>query len=408
MQSYSIGSAGNQADGGSGQTGISADGRFVTFDSNEPDFAPGDGDDLIDVFVHDLADATTSLVSVNDNGRKGNGDSLNAAISANGRFVVFDSQATNLVRHDQNGDSDVFVRDLQARTTKRVSVSSTGAEGNETSFNFNPSISADGQFVVFQSQADNLVAGDSNRNSDVFVHNNQTATTTLVSKGIGGPANSGSGLPYISGDGRFVGFISAASNLVPNDTNGSADVFVYDRVTGSTRRVNVDSAGNQAAPGPLANSAEPSLSGDGRFVAFGSLASNLVSGDTNGALDIFVHDQQTGTTTRVSVDSAGGQGNRASSLASISADGRLVSFDSRATNLVPGDTNRRRDVFVHDRLTGVTTRESGGDGTAQSNGDSGDAVIAPNGNRIAFESLATNLVAGDTNGLRDAFLHDLG
>jgi Tol biopolymer transport system component len=407
----SVDSAGNQAtarDGDSGQAGIDADGRLTVFQSKAPAFVPGDGDDLVDVFVHDLETGATSLVSRDSSGRKGNSDSFNGALSADGRYVVFDSEATNLVRRDRNGDPDVFVHDRQTGATARVSVSSSGQEADGASFNFNPSISGDGRVVVFQSFADNLVAGDTNRASDVFVHDRATGTTTRVSvDSAGTQANGGSGLPVVSADGRHVAFLSDASNLVANDTNGERDVFVHDLLTGSTTRVNVDSAGNQAVGNPRVNFVEPAISGDGRFVAFGSLAANLVPGDTNGTFDIFVHDQQTGTTGRVSVDSAGTQGNGRSALPTISADGRFVCFDSRATNLVAGDTNGRRDVFVHDRQTGVTTRESV-DGTgAQSDGNSGDAVIAPNGGRVVFESLATNLVAGDTNLLLDVFVHDL-
>jgi Tol biopolymer transport system component len=405
----SVDSAGNQTtarDGDSFQSQISADGRFTVFSSKAPDFVSDDGDDVQDIFVHDLETGATILVSRDGSGRKGNDDSLNGALSADGRYVVFDSHATNLVSRDRNGDPDVFVRDLQTGVTTRVTVSSTGEESAGASANFNPSISGDGRVVVFQSFADNLVVGDTNRLTDVFAHDRATGITTRVSvDSAGQQGNGGSGIPAVSADGRHVVFMSNASNLVANDTNGERDVFVYDLLTGSTTRVNVDSAGNQAVGGVRRGQA--AISGSGRFVAFESLAANLVPDDTNGTFDIFVHDRQTGTTSRVSVDSAGTQGNGFSIIPTISADGRFICFESEASNLVAGDTNGRRDIFVHDRQTGVTTRESVDSKGAQSDRGSTDAVIAPNAGRVVFESPATNLVAGDTNGLFDVFVHDL-
>jgi len=234
----SVDSAGNQATGRgerSRQAGIDADGRFTVFDSNAPAFVPGDGDDLVDVFVHDLETGATTLVSRDSSGRKGNEDSFNGALSADGRYVVFDSEATNLVSRDRNGEPDVFVHDRQTGATTRVSVSSTGQEADSSSLNFNPSISGDGRVVVFQSFADNLVAGDTNRATDVFAHDRATGTTTRVNvDSAGTQANRGSGLPVASADGRHVAFLSDASNLVANDTNGERDVFVHDLLTGST------------------------------------------------------------------------------------------------------------------------------------------------------------------------------
>ncbi len=229
-----------------------------------------------------------------------------------------------------------------AQGTWRVSADSSGVDGNGGSYE--PSISGDGRFVAFWSPATNLVPGDTNSKEDVFVHDRQSGTTTRVSvDSLGVQGNGASLFPSISGDGRFVAFQSRATNLVPGDTNGWSDVFVHDRQTGTTTRVSVDSSGVQ---GNL-DSSFPSISGDGRFVAFYSFANNLVSGDTNGRADVLVHDRQSGTTTRVSIDSSGIQGKSLSEHPSISGDGRFVAFESAATNLVPGDTNAKRDVFVH-------------------------------------------------------------
>ena len=222
----------------------------------------------------------------------------------------------------------------------RVSVDSAGAEGSSNSFE--PSISGDGRYVAFVSLASNLVAGDINGSDDIFVHDTVTMTTTRVSvdsAGVEGSSNSFE--PSISGDGRYVAFVSLASNLVAGDTNGSDDIFVHDTVTMTTTRVSVDSAGVEGS----SNSFEPSISGDGRYVAFVSQASNLVGGDFNGSNDIFVHDTVTVTTTRISVDSAGVEGSSNSFEPSISRDGRYVAFVSLASNLVVGDTNGSDDIF---------------------------------------------------------------
>src|SRR5438034_1099294 len=245
-------------------------------------------------------------------------------------------------------------RSAGAQTTERVSVASGGTtEGNDTSLG--SALSADGRFVAFTSAAPDLVAGDTNGVSDVFVHDRQTGATERVSVDSAGTQGNGESTDVaLSADGRFVAFTSAAPDLVTGDTNGVADVFVHDRQTGTTERVSVDSAGTQA------NGAGTgvALSADGRFVAFTSAAPDLVAGDTNGAADVFVHDRQTGRTERVSVDSAGTQANGASCGGALSADGRFVAFASAAPDLVAGDTNGAADVFVHDRQTGTTERVS--------------------------------------------------
>ncbi len=223
----------------------------------------------------------------------------------------------------------------------RVSVDSAGMEviGGNS---VEPSISWDDRYVAFQSAAFNLVVGDNNLSDDIFVHDTVTATTTRVSVGSAGvEGNSNSFRPSISGDGRFVAFGSRASNLVAVDTNGSDDIFVRDTVAATTTRVSVDSAG---AEGNF-SSFDPSISGDDRYVAFRSTAFNLVVGDNNLSDDIFVHDTVTGATTRVSVDSAGMEGNFSSFEPSISWDGSYVAFQSTASNLVTGDTNLSDDIF---------------------------------------------------------------
>jgi Tol biopolymer transport system component len=287
---------------------------------------------------------TTTRVSVASDGTQANGDSDDLSISADGRYVAFRSWADNLVSGDTNSADDIFVHDRQTGQTSRVSVASDGTQANGDSDDL--SISADGRYVAFRSWADNLVSGDTNGEFDVFVHDRQTGQTSRVSVASDGTqGNSHSWAPSVSADGRYVAFNSWANNLVSGDSNGRVDIFVHDRQTGQTNRVSVASDGTQAN----GDSVWPSISADGRYVAFHAWANNLVSGDTNGWYDIFVHDRQTGQTSRVSVASDGTQGNDDSWSPSISADGHYVAFRSRANNLVSGDTNGRYDVFVHDR-----------------------------------------------------------
>jgi hypothetical protein len=248
----------------------------------------------------------------------------------------------------------LLARTGSAQVTQRVSVDSSCAQANNVSGIYRVSVSAHGRYVAFASQATNLVPGDTNGFGDVFVRDRLSGTTERVSLDSGGAqGNSASYDPSISADGRFVAFVSDAINLVPGDTNGKPDIFVRDRQSGRTERISVNSAGAQGDD----QSAIPSISADGRFVAFASQATNLVPGDTNGLMDVFVHDRLSGLTERVSVDSFGAQGNGISALfgLSISADGRFVAFESYASNLVHGDTNGYEDVFVHDRsATGFT------------------------------------------------------
>jgi Tol biopolymer transport system component len=344
---------------------------------------------------------------VDSGGVEGNGDSYRSSISADGRYVAFGSEATNLVPGDTNGVGDVFVRDRQLGTTVRVSVDSLGAQGNGESGGTwryeSLSISADGRFVAFHSYAWNFDPFDFNGSPDVFVHDRQSGTTERVSlNSAGAEGNRGSYQPSISGDGRYVAFESASSNLAPGDTNGVGDIFVHDRQTGATKRVSVDSAGVEANDWSL----DSCISADGRFVAFYTEASNLVVGDTNNAQDLFVHDCQTATTERVSVDSAGTQGDGNSFWPSLSADGRYVAFLSAASNLVPGDTNGHWDVMVRDRMSGTTERVSMSSLGEEGNLTSYWPSMNADGRFVAFGSWASNLVSGDTNGVSDMFVFD--
>ena len=402
----SVASDGSQANGDAQNVpSISADGRYVAFDSFASNLVNGDTNNFSDIFVHDRTTSTTARVSVSSNGTQTDNQSYAPSISADGHYVAFFSAASNLISGDTNNTLDIFVHDRLTGTTTRASVASDGTQSND--YSYSPSISADGRYVAFFSAASNLVSGDTNNVSDIFVHDRNTGATTRVSVASDGTqANSGSALSTsISADGRYVVFASDANNLVSGDTNGQWDIFVHDRVTSVTTRVSVDSNGTQsnAAPGFF------SVSADGRYVAFDSFASNLVSGDTNFTRDIFVHDRTTSTTTRVSVASDGTQANGLSYFPSISADGRFVAFSSYASNLVNGDTNNQPDVFMHDRITGTTTRVSvASDGTESNGGPPGlYSSISADGRYAAFDSDASNLVSGDTNNAHDIFVHEL-
>jgi Tol biopolymer transport system component len=288
---------------------------------------------------------------------------------------------------------------LSAQVTQRVDLASDGTPADADALP--QAISGDGRFVAFVSAATNLVPGDTNASSDVFVRDRTTGTTERVSvdsAGVQGDADSVG--PSMSDDGRYVAFWSFAGNLVPGDTNGVQDVFVRDRQSGTTERVSLSTGGAQA------NGESPSISNDGRYVAFSSGAGNLVPGDTNGNFDVFVRDRQTATTLRVSVHSSGAQANGYSDQACISGDGRFVAFQSEAPDLVAGDTNAARDVFVRDLQTGTTERVSTTSGGAEGNNDSVRPSITPDGRYVAFDSRASDLVPGDVNGAPDAFLRD--
>ncbi|MFO7533150.1 MAG: hypothetical protein R6W93_11870 [Candidatus Limnocylindrales bacterium] len=389
-----------QGNGGSTEPDTSGNGHFTTFHSDATDLVAGDDNVARDVFVYDRKSKQTIIVSRHSDGTLGNEDSEDPDISADGRWVAFESESDNLVNVDANGVvEDVFLHDRQTGRTILVSVRSNGTQGDLNSTD--PSVSANGRFVAFESNATNLVANDNNGVKDVFVFDRTTKQTTLVSRRSNGTIGNGSsGAASISADGRYVAFESDANNLVKNDTNGDADVFIHDRSTGKTilasRRPNGRVGNNE--------SDNPAMSGNGRFVAFESQASNLVSGDTNNAKDVFVFDRKTKVVKRVSVRSNGRQANAESEDAEISASGRWVAFEAEASNLVKGDSNGVEDVFVHDRNTGKTLLVSRRSNGSLGNAGSTDPDVSGDGRWLVFESSATNLVNGDGNGRQDIFL----
>jgi len=397
----SLSDGGVQGNGGADNPAVTSDGRYVAFASAASDLVPGDTNGHVDIFVRDMVAGTTTRVSVSSSGVQGDGDSLTADITEDGRFVVFESYAGTLVNGDTNGVNDIFLHDRQTGTTERISVALNAGQSSGASYW--PTVTPDGRYVVFESVAGNLVNGDTNGVNDIFVRDRQTGTTSRVNVASDGTqSNAISQVPSLTNDGRYVVFGSAASNLVAGDTNGVYDIFLHDRQTGTTERVSLGSAGAQS------NGASywPSITSDARYVVFQSFGSNLVSGDTNGTSDVFIHDRQTGTTSRVSVSSAGAQSDGSSDETAVSADGRYVAFESIASNLVAGDTNAIKDIFVHDRQTGTTSRVSVATGGVQAGGSSFDVASGSDARFVVYESAASNLVPGDTNGVDDVFITD--
>jgi Tol biopolymer transport system component len=406
-QTTSCGIAG--ANPGSGSVSISANGRFVAFSSDFPNFDPGDGNTNVDIFVHDRMTGVTEWVSV--------GATENCTvpypnlqrISGDGGFVVFDTTSPNVVSGDTNGRKDVFLRDRQAGTTTRISVAPGGTQATGgASGSYGASISVDGRYIAFTSDESNLVPGDTAGFTDVFVRDRLAGTTTRVSvtsgggQGVGVPGQ-GSYAPVISADGRVVAFGSSI-RLAPEDVDGTSDIYVHYRDTGLTELVTVAS--------PIDGSGSwPTISAEGRYVAFDSNEA-MVADDTNGVDDVYVRDMANGIIERISVTTAGTQATAyslgfGSFKPSISADGRYVAFLSDAADLVPSDGNGQLDTFVHDRVTGVTTRVSISPTAGEDVGNVFQFItcsISADGHTVAFDTGGSSLVPNDTNGCKDVFV----
>ncbi|WP_035841844.1 TolB family protein [Kitasatospora azatica] len=389
---------------------VSADGRLVVFQSSSTDLVagiptppPGDEDappPPAQIYIRDVVAGTTKLVSASASGTPGDFSSDTPVITPNGRTIVFYSYATNLVPGDTNGSSDVFEYDVATGVTTRVSLAADGSQANNgvlPGYHSPAAVSDDGKTVVFTSSSTNLVPGVGSASSAlVYARDLRRGTTVLVSANQAGqPAQDFSQGQAISGDGRVVAFSSLASNLVPGDTNNNYDVFVRDLRTGTVTRVSVSSTGAQ---GTGSSSTDPVISRDGSTVAFMSGANGLTSdGPANPTGDIFVRNLRTGTTVKASIglDGQSGNGWSGSRAASLSADGRYVSFQSLSTNLVSQPLASGYHVFVRDLLcknTRVVTtapNESGGGGYA--------GGLTASGKYVVFYSWASDLVPGWTN-----------
>jgi len=366
----SVSTGGVQGNGASGEVAISGDGRYVAFDSDASNLVPGDTNGLTDVFVRDTATGTTTRASLDSTG------GYDPAISADGRYVAFLS-------------SGVFVRDMVAGTTTRADVDGNGVPGDDDAPRY-VAISANGRFVAFESSAE-LVPGDDGYQEDIFVRDLVAGTTTQASVSNSGGQGMGFSIrPSISADGRYVTFQTWGEDLA-GESSGEFDVLVRDIVAGTTTLASVNNSGTPAN----SESFYPVISANGRYVAFSTGADNLVPGDTNGLWDVFVRDLATGTTARVSLDSNGGQ-STGGDLPAISADGRYVAFLSSSGS----------GVFVRDTVAGTTSRmDLDNSGSQASNGDTSyKPAMSADGRYVAFQSAGSNLVPGDTNGAGDVFV----
>jgi len=397
-----------ESNGNSVGSVISADGRYAVFYSAASNLVSGDTNRSYDVFVRNRMSPSTERVSVTSSGSQSNGSSFSPfakpSISADNRYVAFQSSASNLVSNDTNNASDAFVHDRSSGMTERVSVATSGSQA--AGFSSAPSISADGRYVAFYSDASNLVSGDTNRKEDVFVHDRSNGSTQRVSVSSSGVEANGRSLslfsgPSISANGQYIAFESTASNLVSSDTNRRSDVFVHDRNSGVTERVSISRSGYQGN----SDSCSPSISANGQFIAFQSAADSLVSGDWNSSEDVFIHDRSNGDTRRVSRSTGGVEGNSYSSRPSVSANGQYVTFESAASNLAASDTNAVTDVFVYSVLGKSTERVSVSSSGVEASNNSGDPSINSTGSHVLFSSAASNLVSADRNDATDIFLY---
>jgi len=383
---------------------ISADGTLIAFRSLSPlfDFSL-DTNSVDDVFVADLLGPGATLVSKSTSGAVGDGPSFNAAISPDGLFVAFASDATNLdeVVADTNGVTDIFVHDLAAGTTERITVDASGNEANGPSRR--PAISEGGRYVVFDSTADNLIASDGNGVSDVFLYDRLAGTHRRVSETAGGLAgNLGSFEPDIDAAAEHVVFHTVADNLGGVDTNGVEDVYLFDVGTGTLTLLSESTSGGTGDGASL----RAAISRDGRFACFASRASDLGPSDLNGLLDVYRVVLSTGAVDRISVGSSGGESDGPSDDPRVSDKGHVV-FSSRATNLpAGGDPNGTiRDIFVRSPAMAAAELISADSAGGSADDDSFRPDISADSCDYAFSSDATDLVKDDTNGFRDVFHH---
>jgi len=454
--------------GNSSGAALTPDGRFVAFESTAPDLVPNDTNLVSDVFLRDLQAGTTTLISVRSNGvYSAAGASGRPAISANGNVIAFVSQARNLARGNNNTTNELYLRDLAAGTTRMIDISRPGAfpgAVNRTVEIFTHALSDDGLRLAFLARssntnavpdgvyfadlqnntnylvATNLYTGntsgrptfqgpvmsadgrmvafegrprDSSSTGGVYAWDSLTGVAELISTNeinVGGLPGTFGLAPALSADGNKVAYLGYSTNDPPVPNNSRLQLFVRDRVAGTTSLVTVDPAGN---PGSDAEFPSVSLGSDGRLIAFQSRDDQLVEGDRNLAGDVFVRDLEADTTTLVSqraapLPSLTGLGASVVAAGGLSADGRYVVFVSDADDLAAGDTNGLADVFVHD-LTAGTNLLISINAAADGSGDgvSRDAVLSADGHSVAFVSGASNLVNNDTNALDDVFVHDL-
>ncbi|BEP15559.1 hypothetical protein acdb102_38700 [Acidothermaceae bacterium B102] len=381
---------------------VSRGGRFVAFGSAAPDLVAGDTNGARDIFVRDLVSGVTTRVSVASDGTQGDDNSYDPVISDDGRYVAFDSYATNLTTLGWDGHLHVYRHDLQTGVTTLVTIDQQGFQAD----GYEPTMSADGNEVAFVSPSDRIAGAAISGVGNVYVRDMSAAATVLASVGIAGAdSNGNSEAPAISADGNSVAFASYSGNLVAGVPNGWEQVFLRNLTAGTTAWVSEGMAGSQ----PNADSYGSAVSADGRYVAFESAADNLVAGDDNSlsSVDVFLRDVQSGTTTRVSVSTAGlpTAGDPSFRPVSLSADGRRVGFTFPEDGLVAGDA---LGAFVHDMATGVTSEASVASDGSSTATDADAAALSPDGGFEAFESVFADPHQVDGLPTWGVYLHALG
>ncbi|MBL8862759.1 MAG: PD40 domain-containing protein [Planctomycetes bacterium] len=394
----SVATDGSQGTGSVGQIDLSANGRYVVFTTSSPNIVPGS---LGQIIRRDLLSGTTTLVSAGPGGVPASTGCEVPSASADGRWVAFATDANNLGPVDTNTLRDVYLHDCE--TGDNFIASGNPGLGPLNGMSTNPDVSDDGRYVAFQSAFTNLDPADTNGFTDIYVYDRLAGTTELVSITANGvQGDSGSTRPSISGDGRYVAFSTGATTFHPADVNGLNDIFVKDRLTGALTLV---SARPEGMPGN-GFSDRPSISADGRFVAFESRSTDLgpPHHPMYAGFDVYVRDLLTSTTTAVDRTIFGAPPMYDCLNARLSADGRFVAFDSQNLNLVIGDTNNSNDVFLHDRRTGQTRRVNLSNADQQSTNYSGVPAISADGTRVAFISWSADLVPDDTNDRIDVYV----
>lgn len=343
IHQLSVAIEGGSANGKSTEPRISADGHFVVFTSAASNLVAGDTNLQDDVFVRDLLRSVTSRVSVGSAGQQADGTSEKPDISADGRYIVFQSSATNLSTLDDNSEWDVYVYDRETSQTRLLSINPSQTVGNGASTE--AKITPDGSHVVFSSLADNLVAADTNTVKDVFVVNTLTGHIQRVSRNTQGEqANKASDSGSVNAEGTLIAFRSEATNLSTIPTGNQPQVYLRDRVQNTTELVSISNAGVAANKSIFSGTV---MSADGRFVGFYTSADNLHIEDNNNAWDVYLRDRLDANTRLVSVNSAGRPGDGSSFVPAMSETGQYISFGSNATSLVADDTNNTWDVFLH-------------------------------------------------------------
>lgn len=383
------------------QPDVSSDGRYVAFASDATNLVGNDNNAASDIFVYDRQANTFEIVSRQSDGDASNGNSYEPAISGDGRWVVYCSFASNLVTSDDNNRPDIFLYDRQDDTVRRLSDAPNGDDGNDNSCG-QSDLSTNGQYVAFISDASNLVVSDTNNVRDVFIYNRGDDTVRRITAENGQQGAARSDMPSISDDGRYIAFQSDASNLITGDDNNQSDIFVYDRSDNDMERVSQRQDGTDNSTGSFA----PAISGDARFVVFEAGDGNLVGDDNNGKTDIFLHVRDGNAIERISLETDGGQANDNSTQASISTDGRYVTFTSAATDLDDNRVVNITNIFVRDRSTNSTISVSYTTDDVPGNRNSDTPQISGNGRYIVFASGATNLLPEDPNTRADVYLWD--